>query len=153
MESKRRTKRSRLRELLAGVELVDPALRERLAAQLAPVSGPYLRKLLRESGVALDPLVEGVRQDTFEDLERTLRALARCYGEAADRAEAAAIRRVVIEAKDHARLAARRHPGAEGDEKILWMLTWLENPPVFETWLSLRKARIDGTQGERSRWE
>jgi len=25
------------------------------------------------------------------------------------------------------------------EEMVLWMLTWLENPGVFATWLELRK--------------
>jgi hypothetical protein len=35
---------------------------------LAPVSESYLRRLLRESGVPLTPLVEGVRQESFDAL-------------------------------------------------------------------------------------
>ncbi|MEZ5354731.1 MAG: hypothetical protein R2762_19015 [Bryobacteraceae bacterium] len=148
MESKKRpTKRSRLAALLAGVDAVDPALRERLRAALAPVSDSYLRQLLRDSGVELHPLVEGVRQHDFDNLERTLLALARLYLDAAargDRHTGLAARRLVIEAKDHARLASRKHPEDEtAQEKILWMLTWLENPPVFETWIRLRRGRIE----------
>src|SRR5437763_11337467 len=43
-----------------------------IARELAPVSEGYLRDLLRNCGVPLDALIEGVRQDSFEDLERTL---------------------------------------------------------------------------------
>ena len=43
-----------------------------LRARLAPVSESYLRKLLRECGVPLDPMVEGVRQGTFAELETSL---------------------------------------------------------------------------------
>ncbi len=99
--------------------------------------------MLRESGVALAPLVEGVRQDTFEDLERTLLALEREYA-AGDEARRTECRRTVIAAKDRARWAQRRL--AEADprrelkaEMFLWMLTWLENPSVFPAWLALRK--------------
>ncbi len=107
---------------------------QELRDRLAPVSESYLRRLLRESGVPLDPLVEGVRQSSFEDLERTLLALAEC--------DRAAARRLIIEAKDHARLAMRRMEGearAAKEEMILWMLTWLENPDAFLVWLRLRK--------------
>jgi len=51
-----------------------------------------------------------------------------------------AVRRLVITAKEHARLAARnpaKRP--EKDEMVLWLTTWLENPPVFREWVSLRK--------------
>lgn len=97
-------------------------------------------------------MVEGVRQDCFEELERTLLAIDREYAaalEAADPARAQACRRLVIEAKDHARLALRRpatHPqnAARKEEMILWMLTWLENPGVFAAWVRLRKQALAG---------
>ncbi len=110
---------------------------QELRALLAPVSQSYLRRLLRESGVPLDPLVEGVRQTSFEELERTLLALGEC--------DRAAARRLIIEAKDHARLAMRRMEGearAAKEEMILWMLTWLENPDAFPVWLRLRKTAL-----------
>jgi hypothetical protein len=52
-----------------------------------------------------------------------------------------AVRRLVITAKEHARLAAR-NPGKRPDkeEMILWLTTWLENPPVFREWVSLRRG-------------
>ncbi len=120
---------------------VDEAARDELAQRLAPVSISYLRKLLRDSGVSLSPLVEGVRQDDLPSLERTLLALEREYSEAraaGDRARATRCRRLVIESRDHARLASRRHP--EKHEMIEWMTVWLENPGIFPAWIELRKA-------------
>ncbi len=111
----------------------------RLHVDLAPVSGSYLRRLLRDSGVPLAPLIEGVRQETFEALESSLLALLHEY-EHGDGAARAATRRLVIEAKDHARWAARNpEKRSEKEEMALWMLTWLENPPLFPQWLTLRK--------------
>ncbi len=107
-----------------------------IRAALGPISESYLRRLLRASGVPLDPLVEGVRQSGFDDLERTLTALAAC-----DRSGA---RRLVIEAKEHARLALKRKPDPAREEMILWMLTWLENPDTFPIWVRLRKAVLAG---------
>ena len=50
------------------------------------------------------------------------------------------IRRVVIEAKEHARWAARKpERRVEKEEMALWMLTWLENPPLFPQWVQLRR--------------
>jgi hypothetical protein len=46
-----------------------------LLTELAPISAGYLRRLLRSSGVVLHPLVEGVRQEDLESLERSLLAL------------------------------------------------------------------------------
>ena len=105
-----------------------------LQAALQPVSGSHFRRLLRESGVALAPLVEGVRQDSLDHLERTLLALL-------DEPDPTA-RRLVIEAKDHARLAQRRGPTPEREEKLLWMTVWLENRPLFRDWLQLRRAKL-----------
>ena len=107
----------------------------RLRETLAPVSENYLRKLVRECGVPLDAMVEGVRQGTFEELETGLRQLLEEY-ERGDAAKRMAVRRLVITAKDHARLAARNtDKRAEKEEMILWLTTWLENPPVFREWV------------------
>ncbi len=96
--------------------------------------------------------MDGVRQDSFEQLERSLIALAEVYSAAAgnrDAETARRCRRVVIEAKDHARWAARSPKAspekkAEKEEMISWMLVWLENPGVFATWARLRKAGAQG---------
>ena len=58
-----------------------------LHVELAPISGSHLRRLLRESGVPLAPLVEGVRQETFEALESSLLSMLQEYerGDAAGR--------------------------------------------------------------------
>jgi hypothetical protein len=106
-----------------------------IAAALAPISESYLRKLLRDSGVPLEPVVGGVRQSNLNELESSLVALLDEY-ESGDAARRQAIRKLVITAKDHARFAARRN--REKLEMILWMTTWLENPPLFRTWVRLR---------------
>ena len=112
----------------------------RLSTALAPVSESYLRKLVRECGVPLDALVEGVRQATFDDLEASLLKLLEEY-EQSDPARRMAVRRLVITAKDHARLAARiPDKRAEKEEMILWLTTWLENPPVFAEWVKIRRT-------------
>jgi hypothetical protein len=53
-----------------------------------------------------------------------------------------AVRRLVITAKEHARLAGR-NPAKRPDkeEMILWLTTWLENPPVFREWVAIRRKR------------
>lgn len=117
---------------------------EALLRLLAPVSESYLRRLLRDlsrnRGIPLAPLIEGVRQESFDALESSLLNLLAEY-ESGDAARRLRVRRAVIEAKDHARLAARNPEHAEQkNEMILWMLTWLENPTVFPQWVSLRRA-------------
>jgi hypothetical protein len=116
-----------------------------LGERLAPIPDSRLRRLLRESGAPLAPFVRGVEQDSFESLERTLLALEREYAEAPGRDRARACRRIVIEAKDHARLAARKaapERRAVKEEMVLWMLTWLENPAAFPVWLRLRQSTL-----------
>jgi hypothetical protein len=120
---------------------------ERLAEELKPVSASYLRELVRGCGLPMAAMVEGVRQETLPELDRTLEALREEY-EAGDDGRRRAVRRMVIEAKDHARLALRRLDGerrAEREEMILRMLTWLENPGLFGDWLALRRARLQNS--------
>jgi len=107
----------------------------------AGVSRAYLRKVLIREGIPMAPLVEGVRQDSFPALERTLLALLDEYL-ASDPARRRLCRRCVITAKDHAKLALRRDSPASAyhrQEMILWMMTWLENPGIFPQWLALWK--------------
>jgi len=113
------------------------------------VSESYLRRLVRESGLPMDPLVEGVRQESFDELARTLLALHAEYiraAEAGDWERQAACRRLVIEAKDHARWAARRtkDPAKREakEEMAAWMLVWLETPDAFPVWLDLRRKKL-----------
>jgi hypothetical protein len=82
-------------------------------------------------------MVEGVRQGTLDELESSLLALLDEF-ERGDANRRSAVRRLVITAKDHARWAKR----AEKEEMILWLLTWLENPPVFRDWVRLRRVRL-----------
>jgi hypothetical protein len=122
------SRKARLTDLLAGVTLVDHAQWEHLRATLAPISDSYLRHLLRDSGVPLTAEVEGIRQENFAELERTLLA--------------ATARAPVLEAKRHAELA-RRSPNVDRavkTEMIEWMRVWLETPDAFPVWVKLRKA-------------
>jgi hypothetical protein len=113
---------------------------EELRRVLAPGSDAYLRRLLRESGISLAPLVEGVRQESFQVLESSLMKLLHEYA-TGHRARQLGIRRLVIDARAHARWAARKEDSrAEKQEMMLWMLTWLENPPLFPEWVRLRRA-------------
>jgi len=139
-------------------ERITESVWEQLRAALAPISEDRLRRLVRETGLPLDPLVEGVRQESLGSLERTLLALQCEYERAAaaeDRARMRACRRLVMQAKDHARWVLRNPrtdavKKAQKEEMLLWLMTWLENPPVFSAWLRLRKqalaARSDPAQ-------
>jgi hypothetical protein len=119
---------------------------EELKALLAPISENYLRKLLRDSGAPLEPLIEGVRQESLDALETSLVKLLEEY-ERGDRERRMRIRRAVVTAKDHARWASgprqkNARKKAEKQEMILWMTVWLENPPLFGEWVRLRRARV-----------
>jgi len=117
-------------------------------ASLAPISESYLRRLLRATGVPLAPLIEGVRQESLDALEVSLLKLLHEY-DGGDAARRTRIRRLVITAKDHARWASRKSAAhrAEKEEMMLWMLTWLENPPLFPEWVRLRRAALAITPG------
>jgi len=156
---KSRGKRSELRRWLeqSAATHVGDAEWMALQRELAPISTSYLRRLLREvtaeTNVTLSPTVEGVRQDTLDSLERSLGGLLVEY-EAADREGRKLIRRLVIEAKDHARLAGRKPEIRElKAEMQMWMLTWLENPGLFLQWVELRKRQLGHTDHVRQEAE
>lgn len=85
---------------------VDTALLERLQDAFPGATEHSVRAVLQGSGLELAPMVEGVRQDTFAHLRRTLTALAAEY-EGADRAVRQRVRRMVI---DQSAPSARRPP-------------------------------------------
>lgn len=138
----RPTKKEQLRAWLATLEgPVTPEAHRQLMEHLRPVSEDYLRKLLRESGHPLHPLVEGVRQEDYESLERTLNALEAIYATGDDLTKSYC-RRLVKEAKLHAEMAERRYPGSK-TEKIEWMRLWIDNPAIFPVWAKLRRKSIE----------
>lgn len=142
------TKREHLREFVEGrsIQRIDESELDELRSELAPVSDSHLRRLVRDSGIPLAPLVEGVRQDSFEHLERTLRALAGIY-ESSDRAGRTRARAAVLQAKERAGWVVRSpktqaRKKAEREEMIEWMRVWLDSPEVFAGWVELRKKLL-----------
>ena len=135
-------KRQRLQQLLTPPPSapIDDARAAELARLLAPISASYLRRLLRESGAPLTPTVEGVLQDSLDNLAHTLSALATVYPQHPQQTRA-----LVLEAKAHAKLALRRDPYPnDRQQKIDWMIRWLENPDIFPLWIKLQQ-RPKGT--------
>jgi hypothetical protein len=119
---------------------------QELLTDLAPVADEVLRRLLRDCGLPLSPVVEGIRIATLGETERTAVALAREYEAAialGDGQRARSCRRLVVLAKDRARLAAKsaRDPERrkEKEEIAAWLLVWLETPALFPAWVVLRK--------------
>jgi hypothetical protein len=139
--SEKPTKRARLTALLAERRpaCIDLALFAELRTALAPISDSWLEDLLRDSGIPLDPVVEGASLHSPEDLRRTLLALSEAYEKAAD---PRLVRARVIEAKTRLRalIARTRVPELrhEREDMHLELMTWLENPAVFPLWLRLR---------------
>jgi hypothetical protein len=107
--------------------------------ELPGVSATVLRDALRSSGYPLSPLVEGVRQDSLDELERTLLALLGEY-ESSDHDRKRAVREIVITARQHCQWTVAKHP--EKTEALLWLRTWLENPPLFPEWAALRRRML-----------
>ena len=150
-----KSRKARLRALLGERKLTTVTERDwrELLDTLAPVSESYLRHLLAETGIPVEPPFGGVRQKTFEELEQSLVELERVYTRAkeiGDRSRAQLCRNTVIQAKDHARLAARSpkttpEKKATKEEMVQWMLVWLENPGVFPAWVKLRRSKLEGS--------
>jgi hypothetical protein len=150
--SANKSKKARLAEYLRERKLAAITEREwrELGAALAPVAESYLRRLLAETGIPVEQPFGGVRQKTFEELARSLLEMEEVYARAkqnGDRARAQQCRNAVIQAKDHARLAARSSKNSaekktQKQEMVQWMLVWLENPGVFPAWVTLRQQRI-----------
>lgn len=142
MATAKQTKRDRLRAYVdsraPGAVAGDEWLR--LREMLAPISESRLRQLLREMAAPMEPLVAGVDQSSFQALEASLLALLEVYRQGSARA----CRRLVIQAKDHARWASRRAKDEarrrEKQEMAEWMRVWLENPAVFPPWARMRRA-------------
>ena len=128
----RSTKRAKLALLIEGKTRIDEEDFQHLLSELRPISESYLRKLLRESGVPLVPMVTGVHQSNLEELESTLLALLAEY-ETGDAVRKQAVRKLVIAAKDRAKWTHK-------EENQLWLTTWLENPPLFRAWAKIRAA-------------
>ena len=116
---------------------IEPQHIKQLLNDLAPIKEVTVRRFLRESQWPLAPLVEGVRQDNEDNLQRTLIALAHEY-----ETNPTATRAAVLTARQHAEWNLRRNPAdSHLTEAMLWIRTWLENPTIFETWSKLRRSQ------------
>ncbi len=109
-----------------------------------------MRRLLADTAIPVAQPFAGVRQKTFKELEDSLLAMEEVYSQAketGDRARAQQCRNAVIQAKDHARFAARSPKASpekkvQKEEMIQWMLVWLDDPGVFPAWVKLRKKKM-----------
>ena len=107
---------------------------------------------LREIGHSARAGGGGVRQESFDALESSLLKLLAEY-ERATRAR----RLARPAAGDRSQGpcpsggAQSQSTRAEKQEMILWMLTWLENPPLFPEWVRLRRAARREAEIEHAR--
>jgi hypothetical protein len=151
MDSAGASKRRRLAEYLATrrPDRIGDAEWGEIGCALAPVSDSRLRELLRRTGIPVDQPWAGVRQRNFAELEQSLVEMAAEYArskEAGLTDRARACRRVVIAAKDHARLAVRNPRNspatrAQKAEMVEWMLVWLGDPAMFRGRVEIRKEQ------------
>ena len=101
---------------------------------------------LLKAGIPVDQPVRGVEQHGFDELETSLIELARIYAVRPDLRRL--IRQQVIAAKDRARWASRNSRVEEPvrrrkAEMLEWMLVWLDDPAMFETWVRLRRYAME----------
>lgn len=140
------TKKDQLRQYLERREPAGVSEAEwfELLQRFAPISESYLRKLLHDAGLRIAQPFEDVRSSSFDQLESSLVEMEKVYRAATasgDEERARLCRRAVIQAKDRARMHAKKRP--EKQEMVDWMLVWLENPEVFEAWVKLRRKQMD----------
>ncbi len=132
-----------------GWDVVTEDRAHEVAQAFTDCSVDTLRTSLLESGLSLAPVVEGVVQDDYSHLEASLGALIAEYlaaKESDDKPRIQLIRAAVIRAKEHAEFASNnpkvyQRKRTVKAEMALWMHTWLENPPLFPSWVELRKRR------------
>ena len=154
--AKRQTSRQLRRAAIAAFverkrwNVVDVAAWNELRQAFGTVTENTLRHDLLDSGLALDPLVEGVRFDTIEDLARSLTGLADRHLRTMETSPGESMslaRKRVLEARRKAetvlgnpRVAPEKRAAME--EKFLWLRTWLENPALFVAWAPLRLQKV-----------
>lgn len=101
---------------------------------------------LVRAGIQVEQPMRGVEQHGFDELERSLVELAEVYAARPELRRFA--RDQVIAAKDRARWASRNSRVAEvvrrrKAEMLEWMLVWLDDPAMFETWVRLRRQAME----------
>jgi len=101
---------------------------------------------LIRAGIAVEQPVLGVEQHGFDELEASLIELAEVYATRPELQRFA--RQQVIAAKERARWASRNSRAEEAvrrrkAEMVEWMLVWLDDPAMFETWVRLRRNAME----------
>ena len=123
-----------------------------------PPSSAYLLDILLRTDTPVDRTIGGIPLDLrgrvlIDDLAQaksSLLDMAREYENAPSIQRATDVRRAVLRTKNHLKLALSRtvSPGkrAAKQEIYQWLLVWLENPGIFESWVALRRTKDSTTK-------
>ena len=147
---------------------VFDAIRREVVRAVNPDKAPseaYLMDILHGTDVEVDRQLGGIPPDlrhqvktaTLSGAKRSLVAMSEEYARAPDATRAEDVRRAVRQAKDKLKLVLTRKLAPEKrsvkEEVLQWMLVWLENPMVFESWVAVRSAEqpkpLDGADDLR----
>ncbi len=122
----------------------------------------YLIDVLLDTDVEVHRQIGGIPRDlrgrvhvgSLEEARRSLLAMSKEYSATSDAVRRLDVRRAVLRAKERLQMGARRTKDpkrkAQQDRTLEWLLVWLENPPIFETWLSLvEDAKPSGHEDRR----
>lgn len=140
--TRRQSRKKRLPELLS-LRKWD-SIGETEWTELAQLIPGLRSEDLRAAGVSGRFPWCGVGQHSLDELEGSLTGLARV---AEDRPELGRFcRSEVIRAKDRARIISRSasvsaEKQALKREMVEWMLVWLGNPAIFESWVRIRRTQ------------
>ncbi len=134
-------------------------IREHVASHVRRTRQPareYLLDVLLSTPVEVDRHIGGippdlrgkVRTGSLEEARQSLLAMSREYAQSPDKSRAADVHGAVLRSKQHTKLAlASRMDGDKRKVKqeiLEWLLVWLENPAIFESWLSVRESKRQG---------
>ncbi|MDQ6700351.1 MAG: hypothetical protein M3Z36_09210 [Acidobacteriota bacterium] len=143
----RNNNRQRLRDYLSTRKWTSVGKEEwqQLRREFPGIAENSLREMLQESTIEIAQPYCGVRQKSLEDLESSLLGLYGVYAGHPD--QAGTCRKLVIQAKDRARFVTRNAKVIEPvramkEEMVRWMLVWLDDPSMFESWVRARKTQI-----------
>ena len=137
------------RNTLQGIRLHVGAVTQRAK----PPSSAYLLDILLQTDTPVDRTIGGIpvdlrgkiRIDDLAQAKQSLLDMSREYAEASSAQRARDVRRAVMRTKNHLKLALTGtispRKRAVKREIYEWLLVWLENPGVFESWVALRTSK------------
>ncbi len=118
------------------------------------LSKQYLLDILLSTKLEVDRRVGGfpvnlrnkVKTGSLTETRKSLIAMSNEYKQATDQLHAKDIHRAVIYSKEHIRLSLgskiSEEKRTEKQEILDWLLVWLENPRIFENWISVKDGLV-----------